>query len=149
MKGKVPEEEYALPFGKAEIGREGSDVTVVALSRWVHEVRTVAENLSKEGISVEIVDPRTLVPMDLETIRSSVAKTGRLVVVDEACRTCSAAAEIITSIVEDPQIFQSLKAPPKRVCAHNVPVPYSPPLEKFALPDQEKIKAAVRGALGL
>jgi pyruvate dehydrogenase E1 component beta subunit len=144
MKGEVPEAEYTLPFGKAVIRREGSDVTVVALAKWVHESLAVAEELAKEGISMEVIDPRTLVPMDRETIRASVAKTGRLVVVDEACQTCSAAAEITSLVLEDNQTFGCLKAAPKRVCAYDVPIPYSPPLERFALPDKERITAAVR-----
>ncbi len=147
LKGDVPEEEYVIPFGKAVIRKEGSDATVVALSKWVHEALTVAEELEREGISLEVVDPRTLVPLDRETIRASVAKTGRMVVVDEACRTCSAAAEIMTSVVEDDRIFHLLKTAPKRVCAHDVPVPYSPPLERYALPSKERLVEAVREVL--
>ena len=147
LKEAVPEEEYTLPFGQAVIRREGSDLTVVALSRWVHETLAVAEQLAQEGISIEVIDPRTLVPLDKKTIRSSVAKTGRLIVVDEACQTCSAAAEIITAITEDPQTFQSLRTAPKRVCAHDVPIPFSPPLERYVLPDKEKIIAAIRAVL--
>jgi len=148
LKGNVPEEEYTIPFGKAVIRREGSDVTVVALSKWVHGTLEVAQELAKEGISMEVIDPRTLVPMDKETIRASAAKTGRLIVVDEACQTCSAAAEITTVIVEDSRTFCCLKTAPKRVCAFDVPVPYSPPLERYALPDKERITAAVREVLG-
>jgi len=142
--GDVPEEDYILPFGRADIKREGTDVTVVALSRMVHESLAVAEEVAKEGISVEVVDPRTLVPLDRETIRNSVAKTGRLVVVDEACQTCSAASEIVSLIVEDDRVFNRLKAPPKRVCGLDIPIPYSPPMERYALPSREKIGAAIR-----
>jgi pyruvate/2-oxoglutarate/acetoin dehydrogenase E1 component len=142
--GDVPEEEYILPFGRADIKKEGTDVTVVALSRMVHESLAVAEEVAGEGISVEVVDPRTLVPLDRETIRNSVAKTGRLVVVDEACQTCSAASEIVTLIVEDDKVFNRLKAPPQRVCGLDIPIPYSPPMERYALPSREKIGAAIR-----
>jgi acetoin:2,6-dichlorophenolindophenol oxidoreductase subunit beta len=142
--GEVPEEDYILPFGRADIKKEGTDVTVVALSRMVHESLAVAEEVAGEGISVEVVDPRTLVPLDKETIRDSVAKTGRLVVVDEACQTCSAASEIVSLIVEDDRVFNRLKAPPKRVCGLDIPIPYSPPMERYAIPSREKIGAAIR-----
>jgi pyruvate/2-oxoglutarate/acetoin dehydrogenase E1 component len=144
MEGEVPEEEYTLPFGRAAIRREGTDVTVVALARMVHESLAVAEELEAEGISVEVIDPCTLVPLDRKTIRASVAKTGRLVVVDEACITCSAAAEITALVVEDEKTFRCLKSSPRRVCGIDVPIPYSPPMEKYALPDQEDIKAGIR-----
>lgn len=144
MTGEVPEEEYFIPFGVADIKRKGTDVTVVALSKMVHEALAVAEALAKEGISVEVIDPRTLVPMDRETIRKSVARTGRLVVVDEACSTCSAAAEVLTSVVEDESVFRKLKAPAKRVCGLDVPVPFSRPMEQYVVPDKAKIMAAVR-----
>lgn len=142
--GEVPEEEYTLPFGKADIKREGTDITVVALSRMVHEALAAAEEMESQGISCEVVDPRTLVPLDVETIRSSVRRTGRLVVVDEACRTCSAASEIISMVVENDDVFGKLKSPPGRVCGLNVPIPYSPPMESYVLPNREKIGAAVR-----
>jgi pyruvate dehydrogenase E1 component beta subunit len=142
--GEVPEEEYTVPFGRADIKKEGTDVTVVALSRMVHEALAVAEEVAKQGISVEVIDPRTLVPLDRETIGNSVSKTGRLVVVDEACQTCSAASEIISLIVEDDNIFRRLKAPPKRVCGLDVPIPYSPPMERYVIPSRERISAAVR-----
>jgi pyruvate/2-oxoglutarate/acetoin dehydrogenase E1 component len=143
MQGEVPEEDYTISFGKAEIKREGKDVTVVGLSRRVHEALAAADDLEKEGISLEVIDPRTLVPLDRETIRKSVTRTGRLVVVDEACRTCSAAAEIVSLVTEDGETFNKLKAPPARVCGKDVPIPYSPPMEKYVIPDREKIKAAV------
>jgi pyruvate/2-oxoglutarate/acetoin dehydrogenase E1 component len=144
MEGEVPEEEYTIPFGEAVIRREGADVTVVALAKMMHDALAVAEDMEKEGISLEIVDPRTLVPLDRDTIRASVAKTGRLVVVDEACITCSVAAEITALVVEDTQVFKKLKSAPRRVCGLDVPIPYSPPMEQYALPDRENIKAAVR-----
>jgi pyruvate/2-oxoglutarate/acetoin dehydrogenase E1 component len=145
--GEVPEDDYTIPFGRAEIKRKGNDVTVVGLSRMSHESLAVAVELEKEGISLEVIDPRTLVPLDKETIRKSVAKTGRLVVVDEACRTCSAAAEIISLVVEDDATYRRLKSSPRRVCGKDVPIPYSPPMEKYVIPDREKIKAAIRQVL--
>ncbi len=144
MEGEVPEEEYLLPFGQAVIRREGTDVTVVALAKMVHDALAVAEELEKEGISAEVIDPRTLNPLDKETIKASVAKTGRLVVVDEACITGSAAAEFTAFVVEDAPTFKRLKSSPKRVCGLDVPIPYSPPMERYALPDREKIKAAIK-----
>jgi len=144
LMGEVPEEEYIIPLGRADIKREGTDVTIVALSRMVHEALAVAEEAAEQGISVEVIDPRTLVPLDIETIRNSVAKTGRLVVVDEACQTCSAASEIISLVVEEDNIFRCLKAPPRRVCGLDVPIPYSPPMERYVIPSRERISAAVR-----
>ena len=144
FKGDVPEEEYTIPIGKADVKRQGKDVTVVALAWLVHEALAAAETLEKEGISVEVVDPRTLVPMDAETIRASVRKTGRLVVADEAGPTAGASAEIAALATEDPETFGCLKAPPKRVCALQVPIPYSPVLEDHVFPNREKIAAGVR-----
>jgi pyruvate dehydrogenase E1 component beta subunit len=147
MEGEVPEDEYTIPFGQAVIRREGVDVTVVALAKMVNEALAVAEEMENEGISLEVIDPRTLVPLDRETIRTSVAKTGRLVVVDEACITCGVAAEIMALVVENDRIFRQLKSSPKRVCGLDVPIPYSPPMERYALPDRENIIAAVREAM--
>ena len=141
--GEVPEEEYIIPLGKADVKREGSDVTVVALARMVHVALEAAGELEKAGISIEVLDPRTLVPFDRAAIRASVAKTGRLVVVDEACQTCGAAAEIISMVVEDTSTYKALKSGPKRVCAPDVPVPFSPPMEQFVAPDKAKLTAAV------
>ncbi len=147
VKGEVPEEEYLIPFGAADIKRKGNDVTVVALSKMVHDALAVAEELAKEGISVEVIDPRTLVPLDRETIKKSVAQTGRLVVVDEACRTCGAGGEILASVVEDESIFRKLKAPAKRVCGLDIPVPFSRPMELYVVPDKAKITAAIKGVM--
>jgi pyruvate dehydrogenase E1 component beta subunit len=144
IKGPVPEEEYFVPFGKASIRREGSDVTVVALGRMVYEALAAAEDMQKEGISLEVIDPRTLVPLDKESIIESVMKTGRLVVVDEACQTCSAAAEIVALVTSDKAAFGKLKSAPARVCGLDVPIPFSPPMEKFAIPDKAKIINAVK-----
>jgi acetoin:2,6-dichlorophenolindophenol oxidoreductase subunit beta len=147
LRGEIPEEEYVVPLGKADIKREGRDVTVVALAWMVHEALAAADALQKEGLSLEVIDPRTLVPIDVETIRASVRKTGRLVVADEAGPTASAAAEICALVTEDPVTFRALKAPVKRVCALQVPIPYSPQLESYVFPDREKITAGVRSVL--
>jgi pyruvate dehydrogenase E1 component beta subunit len=142
--GPVPEGEYTVPLGVADVKRRGSDVTVVALAYYVREALAVAEALAAEDVSVEVIDPRTLVPMDAEAIRASVRRTGRLVVVDEAPATCSAASEIIALVTEDAETFRALKAPVRRVCAAPVPVPFTPPLEQAALPDRARITSAIR-----
>jgi pyruvate/2-oxoglutarate/acetoin dehydrogenase E1 component len=144
---EVPEDDFTIPFGVAEIKRKGSDVTIVALARMVNESLAAAKQLESQGISVEVIDPRTLVPMEVETIKKSVIKTGRLVVVDEACPTCGAAAEIATQVVQDEKSFASLKAAPKLVTGFAIPIPYSPPMEKFAVPDRTKIAAAVKSVM--
>jgi pyruvate/2-oxoglutarate/acetoin dehydrogenase E1 component len=141
--GPVPDGDHLVPLGVAEVKRAGTDVTIVGLAYYVPEALAVAEELAGEGISIEVVDPRTLVPLDVETVRASVRKTGRVVIVDEAPATCSAASEIAALIAEDPETFRCLKASVRRVCAVPVPVPYSPPLERAALPSREDIKAAV------
>ncbi|MEZ5851210.1 MAG: transketolase C-terminal domain-containing protein [Hyphomicrobiaceae bacterium] len=147
MKGPVPEDDYTIPIGKADVKRQGSDVTVVAIAWLVHEALAAAEELAKEGISVEVVDPRTLVPLDVEAIRASARKTGRVVVADEAGPTAGFAAEVGALVSEDPDTFRSLKAPVKRVCAHNVPIPYSPVMEDFVFPDRNRIIAGIREVL--
>jgi acetoin:2,6-dichlorophenolindophenol oxidoreductase subunit beta len=146
-KGEVPEEDYTIPFGVADVKRRGSDVTVVALAWLVHEALAAAETLAAEGISVEVVDPRTLVPLDSETIRSSVQKTGRLVIADEAGPTAGFSAEVAAVVTEDAGTFARLKAPVKRVCALQVPIPYSPVLENYVFPDRNRIIAGIRGVL--
>jgi pyruvate/2-oxoglutarate/acetoin dehydrogenase E1 component len=148
VEGEVPEEEYIVPLGEAAIMKEGTDVTVVAMSLIVYEALAAAEEAEKEGISVELIDPRTLVPLDVKAIRKSVAKTGRIVVVDEACQTCSAASEVLSIVVEDDDTFSRLKAPAKRVCGLDVPVPFSPPMEKYSIPDRDKILAAIHQVIG-
>jgi pyruvate/2-oxoglutarate/acetoin dehydrogenase E1 component len=147
LKGPVPEEDYAIPFGVADIKRAGTDVTVVALAWLVHEALAAAEELAREGISVEVVDPRTLVPLDTETIRASVQKTGRLVIADEAGPTAGFSAEIAALATEDAATFACLKAPVKRVCALQVPIPYSPVLENHVFPDRSRILAGIREVL--
>jgi pyruvate/2-oxoglutarate/acetoin dehydrogenase E1 component len=146
-KGPVPEEDYTIPFGKADIKREGADVTVVALAWLVHEALAAAEELEKEGISVEVVDPRTLVPLDAETICRSVQKTGRLVIADEAGPTAGFSAEVAAVATEDAATFARLKAPVKRVCALQVPIPYSPVLENHVFPNRNRIMDGVREVL--
>ncbi|MBI3326608.1 MAG: alpha-ketoacid dehydrogenase subunit beta [Nitrospinae bacterium] len=148
VKSPVPEEEYTIPIGVAEVKRQGSDVTVVAIAKMVGEALAAADELAGEGISVEVVDPRTLAPLDKGTLRASVRKTGRVVIVDEACITCSAAAEVSALLTEDPATFRALQAPPKRVCAPDVPIPYSPVMEQFCLPDKARIIEAVKEVLG-
>ena len=146
-KGPVPEGDYTIPLGKADVKREGSDVTVVALAWLVHEGLAAAEELAAEGISVEIVDPRTLVPLDADTIRNSVRKTGRLVIADEAGPTAGFSAEVAAVVSEDATTFARLKAPVKRVCALQVPIPYSPVLESHVFPDRNRIVAGIREVL--
>jgi len=146
-KGPVPEEDYTIPLGKADIKREGHEVTVVALAWLVHEALAAAEELAQEGISVEVVDPRTLVPLDTEAIRGSVQKTGRLVIADEAGPTAGFSAEVAAIVTEDAATFARLKAPVNRVCALQVPIPYSPVLEDHVFPDRKRIMAGVREVL--
>jgi acetoin:2,6-dichlorophenolindophenol oxidoreductase subunit beta len=141
-RGPVSEEPYAIPIGEAEVKREGEDVTVVAIGALVGKALKVAEDLESEGVSVEVVDPRTLVPLDRGTILESVHKTGRLVVCDNARKTCSAASEISAIVSEE--AFDALKAAPRRVAWEDVPVPFSPVLEGRVLVDEEKIKSAIQ-----
>lgn len=146
VKGDVPENDAPIPFGKADVKRKGSDVTLISTSYAVQRCLRVAEALAREKIDVEVVDPRTLVPFDLETLLSSVEKTGRLVVVDETHQSCGVAAEIAARIAEAG--FDKLKAPPRRVATLDVPVPYSEPLEDFIGPSEKRITDAVRAVLG-
>jgi len=138
----VPEEEYTIPFGQADIKREGSDVTIVALGGMVPRALQAAETLAEEGISAEVLDPRTLVPLDKQAILDSVAKTGRLVTVDMAHKTCSAASEIAAIVAMEG--FWSLQAPIQRLATVNVHIPFSPALEPLCYPTAESIAAAVR-----
>jgi pyruvate dehydrogenase E1 component beta subunit len=147
-KGQVPDEDYTIPLGKADVKREGTDITVVALAWLVHEALAAAEALASEGVSVEVVDPRTLVPLDAEAIRSSVQKTGRLLIADEAGPTAGFSAEVAAVVTEDAATFACLKAPVKRVCALQVPIPYSPVLENHVFPDRNRIIAGVHELLG-
>ena len=141
MKGEVPEEEYTIPLGKADIKREGKDVTVVATALMVHRALAAAEKLQEKGISIEVVDPRTVVPLDKQAIIDSVKKTGRLVIMTEEPKKGSAASEIAAIVAEE--AFDFLDAPIKRVCAPDTPVPFSPPLEKIWMPDEEDLIKAI------
>jgi acetoin:2,6-dichlorophenolindophenol oxidoreductase subunit beta len=145
MTGDVPDEDYIVPLGQADVKREGSEVTVVAISGAVRAALAAAGQLAGEGISVEVVDPRSLVPMDYDTILNSVAKTGRLVVADPSHRTCSPAAEIAATVAEDG--FWSLQAPIVRVTTPDTHIPFSPPLEAQLYPGPDRIAAAVRQTL--
>ena len=144
-KQAVPDDEYVVPLGQAAVKREGTDVTVVAVGYMVSRALKAAEALAADGISVEVVDPRSLIPLDEDTLLKSVAKTQRVLVVDEGHLRCGAAAEIAAVIAD--KGFDFLDAPVKRLTAPDVPVPFSPPLEKFVLPDDKKIVAGVRELL--
>lgn len=145
IQGEVPEEDYVVPLGVAEIKREGSDVTVVATSRLVHTALSAADRLAAEGIEVEIVDPRTLSPLDEETILVSVKKTSRLIVAQEAAPRCSFASEVAAVMTE--RAFDYLDAPIMRVTSLPTPVPFAPVLEQYVLPGEDKLVAAVHALL--
>jgi pyruvate dehydrogenase E1 component beta subunit len=145
VKGPVPEEEYTLPFGQADVKRAGSDVTVIALSRMVHPALAAAERLAAEGISAEVIDPRTLTPLDEATLIASVAKTGGAVIVDEGYNRFGATAELAAVLAYG--AFDYLDAPVERLGALDVPIPFSPPLEFATIPDEAKIIAAVHRVL--
>ena len=140
--GEVPEEPYTVPFGEAAIVREGGDVTVVALARMVQMASQAADVLAKDGIECEIIDPRTISPLDTDTILESVENTGRLVVADEASPRCNMATDISAMVAQN--AFSSLKAPIRMVTPPHVPVPFSDELEDMYIPDPETIAAAVR-----
>lgn len=146
-KGQVPEEEYTIPIGLADVKREGQDITVVAGNIMVPRTLAVAERLAKEGIEVEVVDPRTLRPLDVETIASSVQKTGRLLVVHEACQTGGWAGEVIASVSATPA-FDYLDAPMRRLAGADVPIPYNRNLERAAVPQEEDIEREIRAIVG-
>ncbi len=146
IKGPVPEEPYTIPLGKADVKREGSDVTVIGLALTVHQALEAANILAKEGISVEVVDPRTIVPFDKEAILKSVRKTGRVVIVDEDYDRCGFASWVAAIIADE--ALEYLNAPIKRITTPNVPIPFSPPLEKYTLPSTEKIVRVVKALLG-
>ena len=137
MRGEVPEGDYTVPLGVADVKRQGRDCTVVAFAWMVHEALAAAGTLARENISVEVIDPRTFVPMDRGAIRASVRRTGRLVVADEAEPTCGASAEICALVTEDPQTFRALEAP----------IPYTPVLESHVFPNRDRIASAVREAV--
>jgi pyruvate/2-oxoglutarate/acetoin dehydrogenase E1 component len=141
MAGDVPQEQYELPLGVAEVKRAGTDVTIVATSYMVHEALKAAEELAGRGIEAEVIDPRTLLPLDMDTILKSVRKTHRVVVVHEAVKFCGFGAEIAAQVAE--AAFDALEAPPLRVAAPFCPVPFSAPLEEVYLPNAQDIVDAV------
>jgi pyruvate dehydrogenase E1 component beta subunit len=145
MKGEVPEESYTIPFGQANIVREGKDVTIVALGRMVHMATQAAASLAKAGIECEVIDPRTISPLDTATIVKSVEKTGRLVVVDESHPRASMAGDISSVVAQE--AFGSLKGAIKLVTAPHTPVPFSDVLEDLYLPNAAKIEAAVKAII--
>jgi len=144
-RGEVPDGDFTIPFGVADVKREGKDVTIVAISYMVQLSLKAAADLEKEGISVEVIDPRTLEPLDMDTIIKSVKKTGRVVLVDEDTLRAGSTAEIGMQIMEN--AYRSLKAPIQRVGAANVPIPVAAPLVNVVFPSVDSIKQAVRKAL--
>jgi pyruvate dehydrogenase E1 component beta subunit len=140
--GEVPEEPYTIPLGRAVVRREGNDVTIVGVQKMVLTALDAAERLAAEGISAEVIDPRSYSPLDEETILGSVRKTGRLVVVDESNPRCGLAADISALVAE--RAFDALRAPIRRVTAPHTPVPFSPPLEDAYLPSPDRVAAAAR-----
>lgn len=143
--GPVPDDKYLVPIGQADVKRQGKDVTVVTWSKMVGVAMKAADEMDREGIGMEIVDLRTLVPTDKETILASVRKTGRLVVLHEATRTGGFAGEIAALVMEE--AFSSLKAPLRRVTGPDIPVPASPPLERFYIPSETQLITAVKEIL--
>jgi pyruvate/2-oxoglutarate/acetoin dehydrogenase E1 component len=142
-KGEVPEDDYMIPIGVAEVKRAGRDITVVANNIMVMKTLHIAERLAQDGIEVEVIDPRTLLPLDTETIINSVIKTGRLLVVHEACQTGGWAGEVIASVVGSPA-FDYLDTPVRRLGGRDIPIPYNRGLEKFAIPQDADIEAEIR-----
>lgn len=145
VEGEVPEEEYTVPFGEAAVRRQGSDVTLVAIGGVLPIVMKAAERLAQEGVSAEVIDPRTLVPLDAETIVSSLKKTNRVVIVHEAHKRAGPGAEIAAILAEE--AIGYLDAPIVRLATKNVPFPYNPDLERFILPTEEDVVAAVSGLI--
>ena len=143
--GDVPDDEYLIPFGEAAVRRPGKDVTIVADLLMVYEALAAAEKLAKEGVECEVIDPRTLVPFDYQTLYGSVRKTGRLVIVHEDTFSLGWGAEIAARVSRD--CFDYLDAPVERVTAPDTPVPFSPPMERFYVPDAARIIGAVRRLL--
>jgi pyruvate/2-oxoglutarate/acetoin dehydrogenase E1 component len=144
-KGFIPDGEFLIPFGQADVKRKGKDVTVIAISYMVTKALRAAERLAEEGVDVEVIDLRTLVPLDLETLLLSVRKTNRVVIVHEGCRRGGIGAEIASNIMEE--AFDFLDAPIQRVGALNVPIPYSEPLENAVIPSEGEIATAVKKVL--
>jgi len=143
--GQVPDGDFTVPIGKADIKRQGKDVTVVALALMVHRALSAAQKLQEKGISVEVIDARTVKPLDKQAIFDSVKKTGRLVIMDEEPVTGSWASEVAAAVAEE--AFDHLDAPIKRVCAPDTPVPFSPVLERAWMPSEEALIKAVEGVM--
>lgn len=141
LEGDVPEGEYAVPLGMADVKRKGSDITIVTWSAMVHEAMSAAELLSAEGVEAEVIDLRSLVPLDTGALLESVARTHRLLIVHEAVRTSGFGAEVAALMADEG--FDLLDAPIRRVAALDTPIPFSPPLEAECLPNADKIRAAV------
>jgi len=143
--GEVPEEEYTIPLGVADVKRIGRDVTIVAKLLMLHRALEAAEELSKEGIEAEVIDPRTLVPFDKETVINSVKKTNRLLIVDEGPRTGGWAAEVASTVIEEAMDY--LDTPIRRLCTYDVPIPFSPVLENYVIPSKDRIIQIVKEML--
>lgn len=144
-KGLVPEEEYVIPLGRADVSRQGCDVTVIAVGPLVPEALACAETLAGEGVSMEVIDPRSLLPLDRETILTSVRKTGRVIIFDDSNRSCGFASELSAVIAEE--VWNALRAPIRRVTRADVPVPFTPPLERSVLPSRGRLVAECRALL--
>lgn len=142
-KGEIPDEEYLIPIGKADIKKKGKDVTIISYSRMIHFVLEAARELKEAGIDAEVIDLRSIKPLDEETIYQSITKTGRAVIVHEACKNGGVGGEIIARII-DSEAFDYLEAPIKRVCGYDVPIPYNQRLERLALPTKERIINTVK-----
>ena len=140
----VPEDDYEIPIGEAAIVREGNDMTLVGLGATVHHCLDAAKAVEADGISAEVIDIRTITPLDRATILTSVAKTGRLIVVDDDYLSCGLAGEIIASVCE---VGTTLRSPPMRISHPDIPIPYSPAMEHFVLPNAEKVEAAIRDSM--
>ena len=142
IKGPVPEDNYMVPFGEAAIRRGGRDITIVATFRMVHKALEVAEEVSREGVEIEVIDPQTLCPLDKGTILNSVKKTGKLITVDEGNKVNGFGSEIAAMVAEEALEF--LTAPIVRLAAPMTPVPYSPTLEKYYTPNKDNIKEGIK-----
>jgi pyruvate dehydrogenase E1 component beta subunit len=144
--GDVPEDEVYIPLGSGDIKRSGTDVTVLAVCHFVVEALKVAKRLKEEGISVEVLDPRSLLPFDYALLHSSVSRTGRLIIFDDSNRTCGFAAEVAAYAAES--LAHLLKAPVTRIARADVPVPFSTALDKYVLPNGAQLERAIRNRVG-
>jgi 2-oxoisovalerate dehydrogenase E1 component len=141
-RGPVPEGEHLVPFGRAAVTRPGRDVTVVGISIMALRARQAADELAREGIEAEVIDPRTLAPLDIDTILESVHRTGRLLIADETYAACGIGAEIAAQVAD--RGFDDLDAPVRRINGLHTPIPYSPPLEQAVVPDPAAVARAIR-----